>query len=71
MTTRLQFQRANHLMRIIKLHKRIHKYDLMEEAKISISTYEKIKPWLEYKFSDFIKYEKSTKEWVWIDLSKY
>ena len=66
MTNRLQYQRADHLKRIIHLQKRIHKYDLMEEAKISISTYEKIKPWLEYKFSDFIKYEKSTKEWVWI-----
>ena len=38
----------------------------MNEAKISISTYEKIKPWLEHKFSTFVKYEKTTKEWVWL-----
>ena len=66
MTNRFQYQRADLLKRIIRKHKRIHKYDLMEEAKISISTYEKHKPWLEYRFSDFIIYEKSTKEWVWI-----
>lgn len=38
----------------------------MDEAKISISTYEKIKPWLEHKFSTFVKYEKTTKEWFWL-----
>ena len=38
----------------------------MDEAKISISTYEKIKPWLEHKFSEFVKYEKTTKEWFWL-----
>lgn len=56
----------NKLFEIIKKHRRINKYDLMDEARISISTYEKIKPWIEHKFPNFVKYDQKTKGWLWI-----
>lgn len=45
---------------------RIHKFEIMNQLGISISTYEKLKPWLEYTYFDFMKYDKDTKEWIWL-----
>jgi len=44
----------------------IHKYDIIEELKISLSTYEKLKPYIEYKFSHTLSYDKPSKVWKWI-----
>ena len=46
--------------------KRIHKYDLIDTLQISESTYEKLKPYIEYKFADDVFYEKATKNWIWV-----
>jgi len=64
MATKNQHKLARKIIDIVKKYGRINKFDLMDEVGISISTYEKIKPWLERRFYEFIKYEKSTKEWV-------
>ena len=64
MATKNQHKLARRIIDVVKKHGRINKFDLMDEVGISISTYEKIKPWLERRFYEFIKYEKSTKEWV-------
>ncbi len=66
MTSRQQIIRANKLRDIIKEHGRIHKYDLINKANMSISTYEKIKPWFEFTFPDFVRYDRTTLEWEWI-----
>ena len=63
MGSRSMHQKANQMKEIIKREKRLHKYALMNELKISPSYYEKIKPWFEYTFSDFARYDRSTKEW--------
>ena len=51
---------------IICERKRIHKFALINELKISLSYYEKLKPWFEYTFPDFARYDRATKEWVCI-----
>ena len=56
-------QHGNRIKQIIKEAGTIHKYDLIEQARISLSTYEKLKPWIEYRFSDFVSYDKTTKMW--------
>jgi len=66
MTSRSMYSRANRIKEIIKSEKTIHKYDLMDRARISMSTYEKIKPWLEYRFADFFSYDKEKKTWNWM-----
>ena len=45
----------------------IHKYDLINFLGISISTYEKWKPWFEHTYFGSVKYENNTKRWVWIE----
>lgn len=50
---------------IIRDAKKIHKYDLLDALHVSESTYEKLKPYVEYRFGDDIFYEKTTKCWIW------
>ena len=54
---------ANRMKQIIIQEKRIHKYDLINLLGISVSYYEKIKPWFEHTFSAYAKYDRETKEW--------
>ncbi len=46
--------------------KNIHKYDLIDALHISESTYEKLKPYMEYRFGNELFYEKATKCWIWV-----
>jgi len=57
---------GNKMIEIIKKGKRIHKFDLIEKAGISLSSYEKIKPWLEYRYSNLVRYYRPTGEWIWV-----
>ena len=40
--------RINEILRCIKRHGQIHKFELMEEMQITISEYNKLKPFIEY-----------------------
>ena len=64
MSNRQWYYYGNKLKTIIEQEKRIHKFDLVEKVGISFSLYDKIKPWFEYKFNEFVRYDKPTKEWV-------
>ena len=66
MSSKSMYHHAKRIMEIIERHGEIHKFDLIEEARISLSLYEKLKPWIEYKFADFVTYDKTTKKWKWI-----
>ena len=57
---------ANRFKELVKKEGRIHKFEIMNQLGISISTYEKLKPWLEYTFFKFMKYDKEMKRWEWI-----
>ena len=63
MTHKTMHQHGNRIKEIIKEAGEIHKYDLIEEARISLSTYEKLKPWILYRFSDFVSYDRLTQKW--------
>ena len=56
----------NRLLEVIKKHKQIDKFDLIMESGISISYYEKLKPFMERIFVHNVKYDKETKKWKWI-----
>jgi len=45
----------------------IQKYDLINFLGISISTYEKWKPWFEHTYFCWVKYDKETKRWFRIE----
>ena len=54
----------NRMVDIIKSNGDIHKFDLIEKSEISLSTYEKLKPWLEHRSKEIVRYDKSTKKWI-------
>ncbi len=56
---------AKKFLDLVRERKDIHKYELMRAIDISESTYEKLKPYMEYWYGDKIFYEKSTKMWSW------
>ena len=67
MATVGQFKLANKLLDVIKKHEHgIHKFDLMDDpnVKISISVYEKIKPWFEHRYVLSVRYDKKTQVWT-------
>jgi len=67
MGSKSQFKITNKWIAIVSEFKRINKFLLIDQLGISISYYEKLKPWIEYKFPDFISYDRETKDWVWVE----
>jgi len=63
-TNKTIYIHMNNIVEIIKSEGEIHKFDLIERANISLSTYEKLKPWIEHKFAEIVRYDKSTKKWI-------
>jgi len=51
------------LLHIIKKKVDIHAFDLIDEANITLSVYNRIKPYFLHKFVAQISYDKSTKMW--------
>jgi len=51
---------------LLNAEKYIHKYELISSLDISESTYEKLKPYMEYWHGHQVFYEKSTKHWTWV-----
>jgi len=58
-----QFKLVNKWTSIVKEHKEINKYDLMDELKISVPQYNQMKGFVENRASEVIEYDKPTKIW--------
>jgi len=61
--------RGSMAYQIIKENKVIHKFELMEYLKFSVSTFEKFKPWFLFKYgvpneSGYVKYNRTSQEFV-------
>ena len=54
------------MQHIIKLRGNIHRWELIDLAKISINDYNKLKSYMEHKFANTVKYTKETQEWTWL-----
>ena len=65
MPSRAMHSHGNRIKEIIRAADEIHKYELIELAGISLSTYEKLKPWLLWRFPDFVSYDRTTMIWKW------
>lgn len=66
MTVNKQKYNSRRFLEAVSIGGKIHKYDLIDALHISESTYEKLKPYIEYKFGDEVFYEKATKNWIWV-----
>lgn len=63
MTTQKEMSRINKLVEIIEKEGSINKVHLVMNSGISISYYEKLKPFLEEIFPHKVRYDKETKTW--------
>ena len=67
MTTQKEMSRINKLTEIILKEKKISKVRLIMLSGISISYYEKLKPFLEEIYPHKARYDKTTKTWEAIE----
>ena len=63
MTTQKEMSRINKLVEIIEKEGSINKVQIVMKSGISLSYYEKLKPFLEELFPHRIRYDKETKTW--------
>lgn len=56
------FIRGNRALSIIKQGS-IHKFDLISKLGMSLSSYEKFKPWFEHTYRETVMYDIQTKKW--------
>ena len=66
MTTQKEMSKINRMMELIKKNGKIDKYNLVMQSGLSISYYEKLKPFMERIFSHNISYDKTSQMWFWI-----
>jgi len=63
MTTQREMSKINRLVEIIEKEGAISKIQLIMRSGISISYYEKLKPFVEELYPHRVRYEKTTKAW--------
>jgi len=63
MTTYKEMRKINKLVEIIQKEKVISKVRLVMQSGISISYYEKLKPFMEELYPHKIRYDRDTKTW--------
>ena len=64
MTTRREMSKMNRMVECIRKEGRITKVQLVMKSGISISYYEKLKPYMEEIFQHSIRYDKESRSWV-------
>lgn len=57
---------ANRLLNIIKKAEAINKYNLILQSEMSISVYDKLKPFLLHIWPNSVSYNTKTKIWTWL-----
>lgn len=67
MTTRKEMSRMNKMVEIIKKEKRISKVQLVMRSGISISYYDKLRPFMAELFQHTIRYNKDDGVWESIE----
>ncbi len=63
MTSQRELTKINRLLHIIENNSPISKVELVMKSGLSISYFEKLKPFLEEIYVDKVRYDKSTKCW--------
>lgn len=68
MATKTLLRNGMKIISIIQRDGPIHKFDLMDKASISLSTYQQIKPYLEHRYGHHISYDRRTGMWTKIEV---
>jgi hypothetical protein len=64
MVSNREMQLCSKMARIIQNKGEIHRWDLVDEARISIGEYNKLKSYFERKYANFVNYSKGTQMWL-------
>ena len=67
MATKTMLKKGSTLIGIIQREGSIHKFDLIDKASISLSTYNQMKPYIEYRYAQYVKYDEKTGIWSKVD----
>jgi len=70
MTTRMEMTKINRLMETVKKEKNISKVHLVMQSGLSISYFEKLRPFLLEIYSHNIRYDKQERLFKWIESVK-
>jgi len=63
MVSSREMQICSKMARIIANKGEIHRWDLVDEARLSIGDYGKLKSYFERKYANFVQYSKGTQMW--------
>jgi hypothetical protein len=63
MTTQKEMTRINEMVQIIERNGIISKVQLVMQSRISISYYDKLKPYMEEIYNHKVRYDKESKTW--------
>jgi len=64
MVSNREMQLCSKMARIIQNKGEIHRWDLVDEARISIGEYNKLKSYFERKYANFVSYSKGSQMWL-------
>ncbi len=67
MTTRKEMSKMNRMVETIRKEKKISKVRLVMQSGISISYYEKLKPFVEELFANSVRYNRDERMWEAIE----
>jgi len=67
MVSNREMQLCSKMARIIQNKGEIHRWDLIDEARISIGEYNKLKSYFERKYANFVNYSKQTQMWLAVE----
>lgn len=67
MASKADISNINRLLGIIRKESAIDKYNLVMKSGLSISTYDKLKPFLESVYKHNVEYDRKTKIWKWLE----
>jgi len=62
-----ELSQAKRIVHIIKQLGAVTRWELIDKAKMSISTYNKLKPYILYRWEDEIQYDKVNATWSVLD----
>lgn len=67
MATKTMLKKGSTLIGIIQREGSIHKFDLIDKASISLSSYNQMKPYIEYRYAQYVRYDEKTGIWSKVD----
>lgn len=66
MVSSSELRKVTKMIAVIKARGRVHRWEMIDEARVSIGDYNKLKSYMEFKFAEQVKYDKQHEEWSYL-----